>query len=71
MLVVVLKPGATATADEILDFYAGKIAKWQVPDDVAFVAELPHTATGKVLKAKLREDFKAHKLPTAHGDLQP
>ncbi|KQW03166.1 long-chain fatty acid--CoA ligase [Rhizobacter sp. Root1221] len=65
LLVVVLKPGATATREDLLKFFEGRIAKWQVPDDVAFVAELPHTATGKVLKLKLRDQFKDHRLPTA------
>ena len=42
----------------------GKVAKWWMPDDVVFVDELPHTATGKLLKIKLREQFKGYKLPT-------
>jgi fatty-acyl-CoA synthase len=41
----------------------GKVARWWLPDDVAFVAELPHTATGKLLKTKLRETFKEYRLP--------
>ncbi|HEX5685930.1 MAG TPA: 3-(methylthio)propionyl-CoA ligase [Ideonella sp.] len=65
LLVVVPKPGSTVTRDELLAFFDGKIAKWQIPDDVAFVAEIPHTATGKVQKLKLRDQFKAYKLPTA------
>jgi fatty-acyl-CoA synthase len=65
LLVVVKKPGAEVTAAEILAFYDGKIPKWQLPDDVAFVDEIPHTATGKIYKLKLREQFKDHKLPTA------
>jgi fatty-acyl-CoA synthase len=65
LLVVVPKPGSTVTRDELLGFFEGKIAKWQIPDDVAFVADIPHTATGKVQKLKLREQFKAYKLPTA------
>jgi fatty-acyl-CoA synthase len=47
----------------MLAFFEGKIAKWWMPDDVAFVDELPHTATGKLQKTKLREDFKDHVLP--------
>ncbi|MGC1403138.1 MAG: hypothetical protein WA974_09450, partial [Thermodesulfobacteriota bacterium] len=46
-----------------LEYMRGKVAKWQVPDDVVFVEQLPHTATGKLLKTKLREDFKDFKLP--------
>jgi len=65
LLVVVKKPGAAVTREELLKFFEGKVAKWWIPDDVAFVDELPHTATGKLLKTKIREDFKAHKLPTA------
>jgi fatty-acyl-CoA synthase len=49
----------------LLQFFEGKIAKWQLPDDVVFVDELPHTATGKIQKLKLREQFKSHRLPTA------
>jgi fatty-acyl-CoA synthase len=41
----------------------GKIAKWWIPDDVVFVDEIPHTATGKILKTKLRERFKTYALP--------
>ena len=43
----------------------GKIAKWWMPDDVAFVDEIPHTATGKIQKTALRERFKDYRLPTA------
>jgi acyl-CoA synthetase (AMP-forming)/AMP-acid ligase II len=64
LLLVQKKPGASVTREELLAFYQGKVAKWSIPDDVVFVEALPHTATGKLLKTKLREDFKAHKLPT-------
>ncbi len=63
LLIVVKKKGAEVTKEELLDFMRGKVAKWQVPDDVVFVDELPHTATGKIMKTKLRQDFKDHKLP--------
>ncbi len=63
LLVVVKKPGAELTREELLAFFEDRIAKWQIPDDVVFVTELPHTATGKLLKLKLREQFKAHRLP--------
>ncbi|MBQ0932234.1 fatty-acid--CoA ligase [Ideonella sp. 4Y16] len=63
LLVVVRKPGATLTREEMLAFFDGRIAKWQIPDDVAFVDEIPHTATGKMQKLKLREQFKDYKLP--------
>ncbi|MCV2357185.1 fatty-acid--CoA ligase [Paucibacter sp. B2R-40] len=64
LLVVVKKPDAELTAEQLLEFFEGRIAKWQIPDDVVFVTELPHTATGKLQKLKLREQFKAHRLPT-------
>ena len=64
LLVVVKKEGEQISRDELLDFYQGKVAKWWIPDDVVFVDELPHTATGKLLKTKLREDFKNYELPT-------
>lgn len=65
LLVVVAKPGVVLTREDVLGFFEGKIAKWQIPDDVAFVPEIPHTATGKVQKLKLREQFKDHQLPAA------
>ena len=65
LLVVMLKKDAKATREELLAFFDGKIAKWMRPDDVAFVDQLPHTATGKLLKTKLREQFSGYKLPTA------
>jgi fatty-acyl-CoA synthase len=64
LLIVVKKPGTSCTREELLKFYEGKIAKWWMPDDVAFVEQLPHTATGKLLKTKLRSEFHDHKLPT-------
>ncbi|MEE8189954.1 MAG: long-chain-fatty-acid--CoA ligase [Kiloniellales bacterium] len=68
LLVVVAAPGAAGGAapgkDEILGFLSDKVARWWLPDDVVFVEELPHTATGKVSKTKLRERFKDHELPT-------
>ena len=65
LLVVVKKPGAELTREDLLAFYEGKVAKWQVPDDVAFVDAIPLGATGKMQKMKLREQFKDHRLPTA------
>ncbi|HEX4330438.1 MAG TPA: 3-(methylthio)propionyl-CoA ligase [Burkholderiales bacterium] len=65
LLVVVKKPNMELTREEMLKFFEGKIAKWWMPDDVIFVDELPHTATGKLQKLKLREKFKDYKLPTA------
>jgi len=65
LLVVVKKPGAEVTRDEMLKFFEGKIAKWWTPDDVVFTDAIPLGATGKMQKNKLREMFKDHKLPTA------
>src|SRR6516164_9341891 len=65
LLVVVLKAGQQASRAEILDFMRGKIASWWMPDDVAFVAEIPHSATGKILKTALREQFRDYVLPAA------
>ena len=60
LIIAVRKPGAPVTPEELLAFYQGKIAKWWMPDDVIFVDELPHTATGKLLKTKLRELYADH-----------
>ncbi|MEA2938300.1 MAG: 3-(methylthio)propionyl---CoA ligase [Alphaproteobacteria bacterium] len=65
LLIVVLKPGQQATKDDILGFMRGKTANWWMPDDVVFVDEIPHTATGKIQKTTLREQFKSYTLPTA------
>ncbi|MGA0733888.1 MAG: 3-(methylthio)propionyl-CoA ligase [Steroidobacteraceae bacterium] len=64
LLVVVRKPGAEVTAEALLEFYRGKVAKWQVPDDVVFVDAIPLGATGKMQKIKLREQFRDHVLPS-------
>ena len=63
LLVVVKRPGADLTKEALLRFYDGKIAKWWLPDDVVFVDDLPHTATGKLSKLTLRERFKDYRLP--------
>jgi fatty-acyl-CoA synthase len=65
LLIVQLKQGQSATREDILKFMEGKIAKWWMPDDVQFVEAIPHTATGKILKTSLREQFKAYRFPTA------
>jgi len=63
-LVVVLRPGMACTREDLLAFYQGKVPKWCIPDDVAFVDELPISGTGKVLKNRVRDQFKSHHLPT-------
>jgi fatty-acyl-CoA synthase len=67
LLVIVLKKEQSATADEILAFMRGKIANWWMPDEVVFVDEIPHTATGKIQKTVLRERFRDYVLPTAEA----
>jgi fatty-acyl-CoA synthase len=64
LLVIVLKEGQSVTKADMIAFFEGKIAKWWMPDDVAFVDEIPHTATGKILKTALRERFKNYAFPT-------
>jgi len=63
LLLVVKEQDTNVTKDEIIDHLRGSLAKWQLPDDVLFVDELPHTATGKLLKTKLRAEYKDYKLP--------
>lgn len=63
LLVIVLKKDQTATRDEILRFLQGKVASWWMPDEVVFLDEIPHTATGKIQKTVLRERFKNFVLP--------
>jgi fatty-acyl-CoA synthase len=62
LVIAVRRKDSTLTAPDLLAFYEGKIAKWWMPDDVLFVDELPHGATGKLLKTKLRELYGDHKL---------
>jgi fatty-acyl-CoA synthase len=65
LLVIVPKPEQTVGKEELLAFLKGKIANWWLPDDVVFVKEIPHTATGKIQKTVLREQFKNYVLPSA------
>ena len=64
IVVVVKKPNKEVTKEELLNFYSGKVAKWQIPDDVVFVDSIPLGATGKMQKNKLREILKDYKLPS-------
>jgi fatty-acyl-CoA synthase len=63
LLVIVLKKEEAAEKGELLSFMRGKVADWWLPDDVVFVEEIPHTATGKIQKTALRERFKDYILP--------
>ena len=65
IIAVVKKPGMDVSVAELLAFYEGKTAKWQIPDDVVFVDAIPLGATGKMQKIKLREVLVDYKLPTA------
>jgi len=65
IVAVVRKPGVELTREQLIAFYDGKVAKWQMPDDVVFLEAIPIGATGKMLKARLREQLKDYKLPDA------
>ncbi len=65
LLVVVAKKEGAPSREELLEFLRPKVAKWWLPDDVAFVDEIPHTATGKIMKTTLRETFRDYRFPTA------
>ena len=67
LLVIVLKKGENATREELLGYMQDKIAKWWMPDDVVFVEEIPHTATGKIQKLVLRQTFKDYRLPNVQA----
>jgi fatty-acyl-CoA synthase len=64
LLILVMKPGVLSPSlDQMRAFLADKVAKWWLPDDLVVLDEIPHTATGKILKTKLREMFKDHRPP--------
>ncbi len=65
LLVVVRRPDASVTRDDLIKYLDGKVAKWWLPDDVQFIDAIPHGATGKILKTALRKQFEDYKLPTA------
>ncbi|AWL03175.1 3-(methylthio)propionyl-CoA ligase [Massilia oculi] len=65
LLVVVRRPGMEVSREDLLDWFAGKVAKWWTPDDVVFAESLPVGGTGKIQKNKLREAYAGHRLPTA------
>jgi 3-(methylthio)propionyl---CoA ligase len=68
LLIVVKKEGAALDRDEMLAWFDGKVASWWVPDDVVFVDEIPHTATGKIRKTELRSRFGDYRPPAADAD---
>ena len=65
LLVVVKKTGQEVSREELIAFYEGKVAKWWIPDDVIFVDDLPHTATGKLSKLQLRERLRDYRFQGA------
>ena len=65
LLIIVRKPDTAPTKEGLLKFMEGKIAKWWMPDDVVFIDQIPHTATGKIQKMELRKMFQDYRLPTA------
>jgi len=68
LLLVRIVAGHSLDRDSMLTYLADKVAKWWLPDDVIFVAQLPHTATGKLLKTQLRQEYRNHLLRAAqHG----
>ncbi len=68
---VVLKPDASATKEELLDYLKPRVAKWWLPDDVVFIDEVPKTSVGKFSKKTLRDRFADYELPTAAEDATP
>lgn len=69
LLIVAPKPGAAPTRENLLDFLAGRVPRWWLPDDVVLVAALPHSATGKILKRELRETYRDHLTAANQGAL--
>ena len=65
LLIVVPRKEGAPSREELLDFLRPKVAKWWMPDDVVFVDQIPHTATGKIQKMALRETYRDYRLPTA------
>jgi acyl-CoA synthetase (AMP-forming)/AMP-acid ligase II len=63
LMVVQLKPGATANPDSIIDFLRGEVPKWWLPDAIEFIDEIPLGATGKMLKTRLREIYAGYEFP--------
>jgi fatty-acyl-CoA synthase len=71
LLLVVKKEGADVTPDCIVAHLANHVAKWWLPDEILFVESLPHTATGKLLKTALREQYRDYQLGSAAAEDEP
>jgi len=65
LLLIVRKPDAQVTPEEITAHLSEHVAKWWLPDEILFVESLPHTATGKLLKTALRDQYQNHRLGSA------
>ena len=65
LLIIVPQGGTALTVDAVQEYLRGQVAKWWLPDDIVFVDSIPHSATGKILKTALRDQFRDHKLSTA------
>lgn len=63
LLIIVAKAGKTVTKESVMEYLDGKMAKWWMPNDVVFVDEIPHSATGKISKKDLRVQFADYKFP--------
>jgi len=66
-LLVVRKSGSDVSETDVIAYLGDKVAKWWLPDEVKFVEELPHTATGKILKRALRDEYKEYQLKSLVG----
>ncbi|HZS85548.1 MAG TPA: 3-(methylthio)propionyl-CoA ligase [Stellaceae bacterium] len=65
LLIIAAREGSRPDKKDILRYLAGKLAKWQLPDDIVIAPEIPHTATGKILKTRLREIYRHRRPPAA------
>ena len=63
LLIAILKEAESLSKEELLSWLEDKVARWWLPDDVIFVEEIPHTATGKILKLELRKQFENYSFP--------
>ncbi len=63
LLIIVRRSGHDVSKQQVKDFIAPRVPKWWMPDDIVFVDDIPHTATGKISKLQLREQFRGHQLP--------
>jgi len=67
LLIIVPEPGKEVSRESLLSYLGNQVAKWWLPDDIVALDEIPHTATGKIQKTALREQFKDYTLPTVEA----